>query len=73
MAVEYIPSTIPAASIWTSYTTLFQIAEQQFGDALRWVEIAELNGMLDPWLFQSTQVLIPPVLSTATPTGILGL
>lgn len=56
---EYIASTIPAESIFVSYTTLFIIAEQKFGDALHWVEIAELNDMTDPWIFETKEILLP--------------
>lgn len=70
---EYIASTIPAQSIQASGTNLFQIAMLQTGDPLQWVAIAELNDLIDPWIFVATQILIPPVLPTGTQTGILGL
>ena len=73
MATEYIPSTVPAKVVWVSHTTLFQVALEELGDPLRWVEIARLNGLSDPWVTPLTQILIPPVLSTAPVTGILGL
>jgi hypothetical protein len=69
----YIAATIPARSIFVSGITLFQVAEEQLGDALRWVELAEINGMVDPWIWGVRQVLIPPVLSQQPQTGILGL
>ena len=68
----YIAATIPARSIHASGTTLFHVAEMQLGDALRWVEVAHMNGMVDPWIWGVRKVLIPPVLSSAPVTGILG-
>jgi nucleoid-associated protein YgaU len=68
----YIAATIPAQSIYVSGATLFQIAEQYLGDALRWTELARLNGITDPWIRGVHQILIPPVLSSAPVTGILG-
>lgn len=68
----YIASTIPARAVYASGTTLFHIAEQQLGDALRWVELAHINGMIDPWIWGVQRILIPPVLSDAAPDGILG-
>ena len=73
MATEYIAATIPAKTDRVSFTTLFQVAMMEFGDALQWVPIAQLNSMIDPWIMAQTDVLIPPVLPTGTPTGILGL
>jgi hypothetical protein len=69
--VGYIAQTIPAAIVRTSGTTLFHVAMLQFGDPLQWAEIAALNGLLDPWLFGTNEILIPPVLSSAPATGIL--
>ena len=73
MTTEFIASTIPAKSITVSGTTLFQIAMQEFGDALQWVAIAELNGLADPWIDGQTAILIPPVVPSGPQTGILGL
>lgn len=69
----YIAATIPAATVHASGTTLFQIAMAQTGTPLQWVAIAELNGLTDPWITAATDILIPPVFPTGTPTGILGL
>jgi hypothetical protein len=69
----YVAATIPAKTVRVSDTTLFQIAMEQFGDALYWVQIAELNGLIDPWIIGETALLIPPTLPSGTPTGILGL
>ena len=68
----FIAATIPAKSIFISGSTLFHVAEMQLGDALRWVELAEINGMVDPWVWGAKRILIPPVLSTAPVDGILG-
>lgn len=73
MATEYIAATIPAKIDRVSNTTLFHIAMLEFGDALQWVPVAQLNEMVDPWITPQTDVLIPPTLPTGTPTGILGL
>lgn len=69
----YIAATIPARSIYVSGTTLFHVAEQQLGDAMRWVELSRINGsMVDPWIWGVKRIMIPPVLSDAPLTGILG-
>lgn len=70
---EYIASTIPAKVVRASGTTLFRIAMMETGDPLQWVAIAELNGLIDPWIDGDMDILIPPVLPTGTQTGILGL
>ena len=68
----YIAATIPAKTIYVSGTTLFHIAEMELGDAMRWVELAHINGMIDPWIWGIRKILLPPVLSNAPLTGILG-
>lgn len=68
----YIAQTIPAKVIRVSDTTLFQVAMQQTGDPLQWVAIAQLNGMVDPWIVAERDILIPPVLPSGEQTGILG-
>ena len=73
MASGYIASTIPARTVRVSDTTLFQVAMEQLGDPLRWVELAQLNGLTDPWIVAETAIKIPPVLSTSPLTGILGV
>jgi hypothetical protein len=40
---------------------------------LQWVAIAQLNGLIDPWITGLTTLLIPPVLPSGPQTGILGL
>lgn len=71
--VTYIASTIPAQVVRTAGTTLFHIGEIHLGDAMRWVELGRINGLLDPWLHGASEILLPPVLSQAELTGILGL
>jgi hypothetical protein len=71
--VGYIAATVPAKIDRVSNTTLFHLAMIEFGDPLQWVPIARLNSLLDPWVTGQQDILIPPVISTATPTGILGL
>lgn len=70
--VGYIAATVPAKTVRVSMTTLFHVAMMQAGDPLQWVAIAELNGLVDPWIVGQQTILIPPVLPSATPTGILG-
>ena len=68
----FIAATIPARAIHVSGLTLFHVAEMQLGDAMRWVELARINGMVDPWIWGVKRIMIPPVLSDAPLTGILG-
>lgn len=69
--VGYIASTIPAKIDRVSGTTLFHLAVIEFGDPLRWVDIAMLNGIVDPWVTPLSEILIPPTLLPGTPTGLL--
>lgn len=69
---KYIASTIPAKSIYVSGTTLFHVADMHLGNAMRWVELAHINGMVDPWIWGVRRILLPPVLSDVELTGILG-
>lgn len=71
--VGYIAACIPAKPVYVSGTTLFHLAEDNSGDALHWVDFAVLNNMTDPWIRGLQRILVPPVFSTAPPTGILGL
>jgi hypothetical protein len=73
MSAGYIASTVPARIVRESDTTLFHIAMRETGDALLWPSIAHLNGMIDPWVEGQQEILIPPVLPSGAPTGILGL
>ena len=49
---------------------LFAIAAAQYGDALQWSRIAELNGVWCPWLDSTTPVLkLPGPAAAAELTG----
>jgi hypothetical protein len=71
--VGYIAATVPAKIVRASGTTLFNIAMMETGDPLQWVAIAQLNGLVDPWITAMEEILIPPVLPSGPQTGILGL
>ena len=71
--VGYIAATVPAKIVRASGTTLFNIAMMETGDPLQWVAIAQLNGLVDPWITALEEILIPPVLPSGPQTGILGL
>jgi hypothetical protein len=71
--VGYIAATVPAKIVRASGTTLFNIAMRETGDPLQWVAIAQLNGLVDPWITALEEILIPPVLPSGPQTGILGL
>lgn len=69
--VPFVAATVPAKIDRVSNTTLFHIAAKEFNDALDWVSVAQINGVIDPWITSMTEVQIPPVLPTAAPTGEL--
>jgi hypothetical protein len=69
--VPFIAETIPAKVVQVSNSTLFRVAARQTEEALEWVAIAQLNGLIDPWITPLTPIKIPPVFPTATPTGLL--
>lgn len=73
MTVGYIASSIPAKLVSASGTTLFHVAMLETGDPLQWVAIAQMNGLIDPWVTAQRNVLIPPVFPTVAQTGLLGL
>ena len=74
LSTGYIAAAVPAQLVRVSNTTLFHLAQQYLGDAMRWPAIAQLNGMTDPWVTGLTEIKIPPSVDrTVTPTGILGL
>lgn len=73
MTVGYIASTIPTKIVSASGTTLFHVAMLENGDALQWVAVAKINGLLDPWVTAQANILIPPVFPKAVQTGLLGL
>ncbi|NPU23930.1 hypothetical protein [Bradyrhizobium denitrificans] len=73
MTVGYVAATVPARGVRVSDTTLFEVAMRELGDALHWVALARLNGLTSPWIIGEQTILIPPVLPSGQPTGILGL
>lgn len=48
---------------------LYQVAAEQLGSALQWINIAKLNHLVDPVLSGQTRLLIPPF-SSAFSDGI---
>ena len=58
-AASLIALTIPAKIIRVSNTTLFRVAELEFGDATLWEKIADLNGLTDPWITGHVELKIP--------------
>jgi hypothetical protein len=71
MATAFVAATVPAKTVRVSGTTLFHVAMLQDGDALEWNAIAQLNGLIDPWITPLTAVLIPPVFPTNDAGGLL--
>lgn len=70
MSVGYIGATIPAKTIHASDTTLFRVAMVETGNPLQFVAIAELNGIVDPWVISPQDILIPPIFPTGVQTGL---
>ncbi len=59
-STPYIGSGLPAKIVETDgITTLFRYAARELGDALAWWQIAELNGLSDPWVGAGISLLIP--------------
>lgn len=67
-------AVVTYASLPVAGGNLFAIALQQFGDALQWGRIAELNGLWDPWLPTDIETILLP--GPASPTtdngGLIG-
>jgi hypothetical protein len=55
--------------ITTIGSNLFEIAAQQFGDPLQWINIARSNGLADPVLSGQNKINIP-VYSSSFSDGI---
>lgn len=53
--------------------TLFRVALDELGDAAQWDRIAELNGLVDPWLSGFVTLQIPAPLPNPTNGGALGI
>lgn len=67
----FVAATVPAQQVQYSGTTLFHVAMLQDDDPLQWAAIAQLNGLIDPWLNAAVDVKIPPVFPSGTQTGLL--
>lgn len=55
--------------ITTIGKSLFQIAAEQYGDALQWINLARANALSDPVLTGQVKAKIPPY-SSAFSDGI---
>lgn len=51
--------------------TLFRIALDELGDAEQWDRIADLNGLVDPWLVGYNVLRIPAPLPNLSNGGAL--
>lgn len=71
MATAYIAATVPAKTVRVSNTTLFRVAMIEIGDPLKWTSVAQINGLVDPWVTVLAEIQIPPVPPTGTQTGLL--
>jgi hypothetical protein len=72
--VNYIAKANAARQARVSGTTLFQVAVDYLNDATQWYRIAQLNGLIDPWIYAVETLQLPASLpSTAQGNGgILG-
>ncbi len=68
----FLAAAAPTRTVRVAFTTLFDVAMRYFGNALHWVEIADANGLADPWIGAQTTLILPNVIPSGTPTGILG-
>ena len=66
----FVAAAAPTKTARVSNTTYFHLAAQYFGNALYWVQIAEANGAVDPWITQSATIIIPNMVPAAAPDGI---
>ena len=71
-AQGFIAAAAPTRTVRVSNTTLFHLAAKFFGNPMNWVDIAEANGLIDPWIFAETAITIPNIVPTTAPDGILG-
>ena len=72
MAQTQLPAALSAQLVWVSNTTLFALASQFYGDAMQWVVLARANGLIDPQVAGSVQLVVPRNANSLT-GGILGL
>ena len=71
-AQGFIAAAAPTKIARVSNTTLYHLAARYFGNALYWTEIAKANGLIDPWIYGQTTIIIPNTVPTPAPDGILG-
>lgn len=71
-AQGFIAAAAPTRIARVSNTTCFHLAAKYFGNPLYWTDIAEANGLIDPWIFAETAITIPNLVPTTAPDGILG-
>lgn len=69
MANLFVP--VARRTITVGSGNLFEVAAQYLGDATKWYQIAQLNGMSDPF-FEGVKTLKIPVRQTASNGGIYG-
>jgi hypothetical protein len=72
--VNYIAKANAARFTRVSGTTLFQVAADYLNDATQWNRIADLNGLIDPWIYAVTVLQLPAPLPAVAQgnDGILG-
>lgn len=71
MATESIPSVSTNKVVTIAGGNLFAIAAKYMGDATKWYQIAQLNGLSDPEITGVVTLTIPQ-LNTPSNGGILG-
>lgn len=73
IAQGFVAAAAPTQIARVTQTTLYHLAAKYYGNALYWNQIAVANGMIDPYIFGSAEIIIPKLVRTASPDGILGL
>jgi hypothetical protein len=46
-------------TVLTQGTNLFELAANELGDALQWINIARFNNVTDPFIYAQTTITIP--------------
>lgn len=69
MANLFVP--VARRTIIVGSGNLFDLAARELGDATKWYQIAQLNGMSDPF-FDGVRELKIPVRQTSSNGGIYG-